>query len=349
MSAAAENGESTWGPVTRWLAGMPKAELHLHIDGSLRAPRLLELAEKHGVSLPYSSTAEVERAYDFGDLQSFLDLYYLGASVLRDEEDFYLLMQDYLSVCRSQNIVHCEIMVEPQTYLPQGVALATVLDGFQRAIDEARVGWGQSVGLILSFLRHLPEDECLAMLRAADPFREAFVAIGLASSERDFPPANFQRLYAAAAERGYALTAHAGEEGPAGFVRDALDLLGVERIDHGVRSVDDPALLDELAARRVPLTVCPLSNLRLRVYDDLREHPILELLERGLCVTVNSDDPAYFGGDLLENFAALENTLGMTRDQGLALVRNSLEAAFLSPEAKAALDQRLEDYLAAEA
>ncbi len=337
---------AAYGPVTQWLAAMPKAELHLHIDGSLRAPRLLQLAEKHGVELPYASVEEVEAAYDFKDLQSFLDLYYLGASVLREEEDFYLLMQDYLGVCKAQNIVHCEIMVEPQTYTPQGVELGTVLAGFQRAIDEARAEWGASVGLILSFLRHLPEEDCLDALKAADPYRNSFVAIGLASSERDFPPAGFQRLYREAQERGYELTAHAGEEGPASFIRDALDLLKVSRIDHGVRAVEDDVLLEDLAARRVPLTVCPLSNVRLCVYDDMSEHRILDLLARGLCVTVNSDDPAYFGGDLLENFAALEADLGMTREQGLAFVRNSFEAAFLPPEAKAELDQRLETYLA---
>jgi len=333
------------GPVAAWLAGMPKAELHLHIDGSLQAARLLGLADKHGVALPYATVSEVEQAYDFEDLQSFLDLYYLGASVLRDEEDFYLLMWDYLTSCRDQQIVHCEIMVEPQTYLPQGVSLATVLAGFERAIDEARSGWGQSVGLILSFLRHLPEADCLAMLEAADPFREHFVAIGLASSERDFPPTNFERLYAAAAERGYALTAHAGEEGPAAFVRDCLERLGVARIDHGVRSIDDAELLGDLARSRTPLTVCPLSNQRLRVFPDLREHPVLQLLERGLCVTVNSDDPAYFGGDLSANFAALETQLGMTREQGMALVRNSFEAAFISPEARSIFEQRVDAYV----
>ncbi|MEM9760185.1 MAG: adenosine deaminase [Pseudomonadota bacterium] len=324
---------------------MPKAELHLHIDGSLRAPRLLELAAKHNVRLPFLSVEEVEAAYDFKDLQSFLDLYYLGASVLRDEEDFYLLMQDYLAVCRAQNIVHCEIMVEPQTYLPQGVDLATALAGFQRAITEARDGWGQSALLILSFLRHLPEADCLAMLEAADPYRDAFVAIGLASSERDFPPSNFQTLYREAAERGYALTAHAGEEGPASFIRDSLSLLGVSRIDHGVRSSEDDALLAELAASRFPLTVCPLSNVRLCVYDSMREHRILDLLDRGLCVTVNSDDPAYFGGDLLENFDALEQALAMSRDQGLQLVRNGFEAAYLAPEERNVFLSRLDEYL----
>lgn len=334
-----------YGPITRWLAGMPKAELHLHIDGSLRAPRLLSLAEKHGVDLPYASVAEVEAAYDFKDLQSFLDLYYLGASVLRDAEDFYFLMQDYLAVCREQSIVHCEIMVEPQTYLPQGVELATVLDGFNRAIREAEEGWNQSVVLILSFLRHLPEADCLAMLEAARPHRDQFKAIGLASSERDFPPRNFEALYREAAAQGYALSAHAGEEGPAAFITDSLDVLGVVRIDHGVRAVDDEALLARLAESRTPLTVCPLSNVRLCVYDRMSDHRILEMLERGLCVTVNSDDPAYFGGDLLENFAAMESDLAMTRTQAEKLVRNGFEAAFLPADRRAAFLADLDRYL----
>jgi adenosine deaminase len=339
------SGQAQWGPVTQWLARLPKAELHLHIDGSLQPERLLQLAAKHGVALPYRSVGEVQAAYDFRDLQSFLDLYYLGASVLRDSEDFYLLMQDYLAVCREQNIVHCEIMVEPQTYAPQGVELGTVLDGFRRAMDEARAGWGQSVALILSFLRHLPEDDCLAQLAAAEPFREQFVAIGLASSERDFPPRNFQRLYAAAREQGYALTAHAGEEGPAAYVSEALDLLGVSRIDHGVRATEDTALLDRLAREQVALTVCPLSNVRLRVYETLAPHPLLALLERGIAVTVNSDDPAYFGGHLLENFAALEAQLGMSAAQGEALLRNAFVAAFIDDARRRELLQRLDTAL----
>lgn len=336
---------SSWGPVTRWLADMPKAELHLHIDGSLTASRLLKLAEKHGISLPYASVADVQAAYNFRDLQSFLDLYYLGASVLRDEEDFYHLMRGYLEICREQNIVHCEIMVEPQTYRPQGVELGTVLAGFQRAMDEARSGWEQSVLLILSFLRHLPEEDCLATLAAAEPYRDHFSAIGLASAERDFPPGGFQRLYQEAAKQGYALTAHAGEEGPAAFVSDALDLLGVTRIDHGVRSAEDAALLERLQREQVPLTVCPLSNLRLRVVDDLGQHPLLSLLEQGLAVTVNSDDPAYFGGYLLENFAALEDAQGVNSAQALAMVRNAFEGSFLTREQKDAMLGRVSDYL----
>ena len=329
-----EQDQAEWGAVTRWLAGMPKAELHLHIDGSLQPERLLQLAARHGVTLPYASEADIAAAYDFDDLQSFLDLYYLGASVLRDADDFQALMGDYLAVCRQQNIVHCEIMVEPQTYLPQGVELSTVLEGFHRAIAEAEAGWGQSVLLILSFLRHLPEDDCLAMLETAWPYRDHFAAIGLASSERDFPPRNFQRLYREAAEQGYALSAHAGEEGPAAFVREALDLLKVTRIDHGVRATEDEDLLDLLRERQLPLTVCPLSNQRLQVTPDLGEHPLLGLLDRGLCVTVNSDDPAYFGGHLLENFAAVERSLGLDARRALQLVRNGFSGSLLDRDHK---------------
>lgn len=340
MSAVAE-----WGPVTRWVKEMPKAELHLHIDGSLQAPRMLQLAEKHGVALPYATVADVEAAYDFSDLQSFLDLYYLGASVLRDAEDFYWLMRDYLEVCREQHIVHCEIMVEPQTYAPQGVDLGTVLEGFDRAIAEAASGWGQSVVLILSFLRHLPEEDCLQMLEQARPYREHFAAIGLASAERDFPPENFQRLYAEAAAQGYALTAHAGEEGPASYIRDALDVLKVTRIDHGVRCTEDDALIEHLAHESVALTVCPLSNVRLRVYEHLGQHPLLDLLDRGVAVTVNSDDPAYFGGYLMENFAALESALQLDAQRAAQLVRNSIDAAFVDRAKRAELTAALDSYL----
>ena len=329
-----------------WLAGMPKCELHLHIDGSLQPARLLSLAEKNAVAVPYRSVADVERACEFTDLQSFLDLYYLGASVLRTEEDFYHLMMDYLQVCRQENILHTEIMVEPQTYFPHGVSLDAVMGGFAAAIDEAGRTWGQSVLLILSFLRHLSEDSALDLLHRAAPWREHFVAIGLASAERDHPPAGFRRLYRAAGELGLRATAHAGEEGPPAFIRDVLDVLGVERIDHGVRAVEDSQLLERLRREQVPLTVCPLSNVRLRVVDSLSQHPLLELLEQGLCVTVNSDDPAYFGGYLTENYSALETDLGMHRDQALALARNGFGASFLDADRRSDMLNRLERYAA---
>ena len=323
-----------------WLAAIPKTELHLHLDGSLQAHRMLSLADKHDIRLPYASVGEVEAAYQFKDLQSFLDLYYLGASVLRDEDDFYHLMMDYLLICREENIVHTEIMIEPQTYAPNGVTFATMMAGFNRAIDEAQRSWGQSVGLILSLLRHLSEDQALQTLYAADPFRDQFIAIGLASSELGNPPEKFVRLYAAARERGYRLVAHAGEEGPADYIWQALDLLHVDRIDHGVRCIEDPSLMKRLAETRTPLTVCPLSNVRLRVFDNMADHTLLQLLEKGLCVTVNSDDPAYFGGYLSDNYHAMRAELGLDRAKTLELIQNGFEASFLSePQKQAYLNQ----------
>lgn len=327
-----------------WVSGLPKAELHLHIDGSLQAHRLLALAEKNNVKLDYKTTEEVEAAYNFVDLQSFLDLYYLGASVLKDEEDFYHLMMDYLLKCREQNIVHCEIMVEPQTYFPNGVSFATVMAGFKKAIKEAEQGWGQSVLLILSLLRHLSEQEALETLTQAEPFRDDFVAIGLASSENGNPPEKFEKLYRVAREQGYLAIAHAGEEGPADYIWSALKKLKVQRIDHGVRCVEDAMLLQYLKKENIPLTVCPLSNVCLCVFDSMTEHNILELLEEGVKVTVNSDDPSYFRGFLNENYMALHEALNLTKPQALVLAKNSFEASFLTADQKAQYLQKLDVY-----
>lgn len=330
-----------------WLKAAPKAELHLHLDGTLEAGRLLQLAEKNCVQLPYETLEEVEAAYRFENLQSFLDLYYLGASVLRDEEDFYHLMMDYLQRCRQNNIVHTEIMIEPQTYLPNGIGFPVFMAGFRRALAEARSRWGQSALLILSFLRHLPEAEALEVLEMAEDYREDFVAVGLASSEQGNPPRKFTELYRRAGEHGYRLTVHAGEEGPPAYMREALEDLQVERIDHGVRCVEDEALVELLCERAVPLTVCPLSNVRLRVFPDMQQHNILRLLERGLVVTVNSDDPTYFGGYMNDNFIALHRALNLDRTQALQLLRNSFEASFLAAAEKSALRKNLDDFAAA--
>ena len=319
---------------SNWVAKLPKAELHLHIDGSLQAHRLLSLAKKNGVSLPYSSVEQVEAAYQFEDLQSFLDLYYLGASVLIEENDFYHLMMDYLLKCKEQNIVHAEIMLEPQTYAPNGVSFETMMNGFQRAIDESTNGWGQSVVLILSFLRHMTEEECLTTLELAKPFKDSFVAIGLASAEKGNPPEKFERLFEMALAQGYKATAHAGEEGPAQYIWSALKTLKVERIDHGVRCVEDAHLLKHLVKHQIALTVCPLSNVKLGVFDCMRQHNVLELLQQGVAVTINSDDPAYFGGYLNENFDALHQSLGLNRSQVIQLIKNSFKASFLSESSR---------------
>ncbi len=317
-----------------FIAALPKAELHLHIEGTLEPELMLSLAEKHGVALPYSNLDDIRAAYHFDSLQSFLDLYFLGAGVLVDEEDFYELMIRYLRRCRDEKIVHTEIMFDPQTHTERGIAFETIIEGFGRAVDDARREWGQSTYLILCFLRHLSEAAAMETLEAALPYRDRLVAVGLDSSEQGNPPAGFQRVFRRAAEEGFLCVAHAGEEGPPSYIRDALELLGVRRIDHGVRCTEDEALIGELASTRIPLTVCPLSNVRLCVYEDMNQHPILDLLQRGLCVTVNSDDPAYFGGYLIDNYVALSKSLGMTEEQAVILARNSFEASFLPDEKK---------------
>ncbi len=328
------NEMMTRAATPEFIAKLPKAELHLHIEGSLEPELMLALAEKHRVDLPYKNLDDIRAAYQFDDLQSFLDLYFLGAGVLVDEEDFYELMWRYLCRCREENILHTEIMFDPQTHTDRGIAFETVIDGFSRALADARDQWGQSSSLIMSFLRHLSEEAAMATLEQSLPHKEKIMSVGLDSSEVGHPPEKFQHVFQRAVEEGFRPVAHAGEEGPAQYIRDALDLLGIERIDHGVRCVDDVDLVESLAAKRVPLTVCPLSNVRLCVYSQMSDHPILSLLEKGLCVTVNSDDPSYFGGYLNDNFNALATHLAMTEQQAVQLARNSFEASFLSPGEK---------------
>ena len=312
-----------------FIKALPKAELHLHIEGSLEPELMLSLAEKNGITLPYATLADIEAAYHFDDLQSFLDLYYLGAGVLIHEQDFYDLMWRYMLRCKAENIVHTEMMFDPQTHTDRGVSFATVLNGFCRAMDDAKEQWGQSSHLIMCFLRHLSEEDAIETLQLALPFKNRIKAVGLDSSEVGHPPKKFQRVFKMAADAGFLRVAHAGEEGPAQYIHDAIGLLDVQRIDHGVRCVDDEVLVARLAASRMPLTVCPLSNVRLCVYDSMTEHPILDLLSQGVCVTVNSDDPSYFGGYLCENFEALAQALDMTQGQAIDLCRNSFEASFL--------------------
>ena len=320
-----------------FIQSLPKAELHLHIEGTLEPELMLALAERNGIKLPYDSVEALRAAYDFGNLQDFLDLYYQGMSVLQAEQDFYDLTWAYLERAAAENVRHAEIFFDPQGHTERGVAFATVIDGIHRALTDAEVKLGLTSRLILCFLRHLDEDSALATLAQALPYKDRIVGVGLDSSELGHPPEKFERAFARSREEGFRAVAHAGEEGPADYVRGALDALKVERIDHGVRCLEDPALVERLAAGRVPLTVCPLSNLRLCVVDDMAAHPLRRMMELGLFVTVNSDDPAYFGGYVNENYAAVQDALGLSRADLAALARNSIEASFLEPEAKRAL------------
>lgn len=313
---------------------LPKAELHIHIEGSLEPQMMWDLAQKHGVNLAYKNVDEIAQAYNFDNLQSFLDLYYQGADVLRDEDDFYHLMYAYLKRCKQDNVVHTEIMFDPQTHTSRGIPFKVFMSGFKRAITQARQELNISVLLIMSFLRHLSEAEAIQTLTDAAPFYGDIDAIGLDSSELGNPPAKFKQAFAQARELGFKLVAHAGEEGPADYVWQALNELHVHRIDHGVRSIEDPKLVEKLVAEQIPLTVCPLSNLSLKVVDDMRQHNILALLDLGLLVTVNADDPSYFGGYLNDNYTALLNALDLSKEQLITLVKNSFTASFLPQDIK---------------
>jgi adenosine deaminase len=313
---------------------IPKAELHIHIEGSLELELMFELARRNGVTLRYSSVAELRRAYQFSDLQSFLDLYYQGAAVLQKERDFYDTTMAYLRRAASQNVRHAEIFFDSQTHTTRGVAFATVLGGIDHAIRDAERETGITSMLILCFLRHLSAAAAMQTLEQALPFKDRIVAVGLDSSERENPPSKFAAVFARARNEGFLTVAHAGEEGPPSYIREAVELLGVSRIDHGVRCLEDPALVDELVRRRIPLTVCPLSNVKLRVFPTLEDHNLRKLLQRGLLVTVNSDDPAYFGGYVVENLLAVQQALGLTEEEIRQLARNSFEGSFLTSERK---------------
>jgi len=314
---------------------LPKVELHLHIEGTLEPELMLALAERNQIALPYKSLSAVQAAYHFDDLQSFLNLYYLGASVLVTENDFYELMSQYLSRACAQNIVHAEVMFDPQTHLQRGIGFEVFMSGFVRAIEEAKAQWGLSVYLILCFLRDQSQRAALETLTLAIPFKHQIAAVGLDSAEIGHPPSKFEAAFDAARKSGYHLVAHAGEEGGPAMIEEALDVLCVERIDHGVQCIQDAVLRKRLVKDQIPLTVCPLSNVKLRVFDQMAQHPILDLLAEGLCVTVNSDDPAYFGGYLTENFLALDAALGLSEKGFRQLLANGVRSSFL-PEAEQA-------------
>ena len=325
---------------------LPKAELHLHIEGTLEPELMFELALRNGVSLPYASVEDVRRAYVFSDLQSFLDIYYAGCHVLLKEQDFYDLTWAYLTRAAAQGVRHAEIFFDPQTHTDRGVPFETVVTGIHRALEDGRIRLNLTSGLILCFLRHLTEEAAMRTLQEALPFRGWILAVGLDSSEVGHPPAKFKGVYDRAREAGLLAVAHAGEEGPPQYVWEALDVLKVRRIDHGVRSIEDERLVSRLVEEQIPLTVCPLSNVKLRVFPDLRSHNLKQMLDCGLLVTVNSDDPAYFGGYVADNFQASAEALDLSREQQLLLARNSFVASFLSDELKRAYVQALDRFAA---
>ena len=330
----------------RFIEGLPKAELHLHIEGTLEPEMMFALARRNGVALPYGSVEALRAAYEFSNLQDFLDIYYRGTDVLREEPDFYDLTLAYLEKARTEAVLHTEIFFDPQAYTARGIAFDTVVEGIHRALAEAARAFGLTSKLIMCFLRHLDEDDAQATLDAALAHKERIAAVGLDSSEVGHPPGKFARVFARARAEGFLAVAHAGEEGPAAYVREALDTLGVARIDHGNRSLDDDALVARLARDKVPLTVCPLSNLKLAVVGDMTRHPLRTMIDRGLFVTVNSDDPAYFGGYVNANYRAVQDALGLGRDTLAGLARNSFEASFLDQTAKEAHIAKLDAYLA---
>jgi adenosine deaminase len=324
-----------------WLNALPKVELHVHLEGSLEPELMFELAQRNNIELPFASVDHLRRAYAFNNLQDFLDIYYQGANLLQVEADFYNLVWAYLEKCRQQNVVHVEPFFDPQTHTDRGIPFETVISGISRALDDGEKKLGITSRLIMCFLRHLSEEAAFDTLAQAEPYLDRITGIGLDSSEKGHPPEKFSRVFARARESGLLTVAHAGEEGPAEYIWTAINDLKVSRIDHGVRSTDDPELIAHLVETRLPLTVCPLSNTKLRVFDDMSQHNIIDMLAEGVCVTVNSDDPAYFGGYMTENFEALAQALDMTGQQARELVSNSIQASFADDARKAQIQRLL--------
>ncbi|MCL1693272.1 MAG: adenosine deaminase [Actinomycetia bacterium] len=330
-----------------FIRALPKAELHVHIEGTLEPEMMVALAERNGVDLPFATVEEVRAAYEFSDLQSFLDIYYQGAAVLVTEQDFYDLMYAYLERAVDDGVRRAEIFFDPQTHTERGIGFPVFMNGFTRAVGDAEERWGISAGLIMCFLRHLPGDAATSTWHEAEPFADRIIGVGLDSGEVGNPPERFAQAYALARAAGLHSVAHAGEEGPPAYITGALDALGAERIDHGVRCDEDPALVERLVREQTPLTMCPLSNLKLRVVDRLEDHSLKRLLDSGIRVTINSDDPAYFGGYVLDNYVAAAEALNLSREDLIALARNSIEAAFLGSKGKRVLLDELTQIAAA--
>ncbi|EPE2651402.1 adenosine deaminase [Vibrio fluvialis] len=325
---------------------LPKVELHLHIEGSLEPELMFDLAQRNQIAIPFSSPDEVRTAYQFSNLQSFLDIYYQGANVLIHEQDFFDLTWAYLLRCQQDNVMHTEIFFDPQTHTARGIAFETVINGITQALEKGQQELGISSQLIMCFLRHLSEADAMLTLQQALPYKDKIVGVGLDSSEQGHPPEKFQQVFRQAREAGFIAVAHAGEEGPALNIRNAIDLLGVQRVDHGVRCVEDAALVQELKQTRMPLTVCPLSNLKLKVFTEMEQHNIVDLLRQGLCVTINSDDPAYFGGYMTDNFMAVADAHPMSHQELAQFTLNAIEASFISDAEKAHMNAKVHEVLA---
>jgi adenosine deaminase len=332
--------------VARFIAGLPKAELHMHLEGSLEPELMFALARRNRVEIPFKSADEVRAAYRFDNLQDFLDIYYQGANVLRSEEDFFDLTAAYLKRVATDAARHVELFFDPQTHTARGIPFAVVAEGILRALKHGETEHGVTSKLILCFLRHLDEADATQTLKQAGPFLDRIAGVGLDSSEKGHPPSKFREVFKAARERGLKCVAHAGEEGPPAYVREALDLLHIDRLDHGNRSLEDAALVKRLVTERMTLTVCPLSNLKLRVVNDMKQHPLKRMLASGLRATVNSDDPAYFGGYLNDNYIAVTNALGLNCDDLVTLAKNSFFGSFLSETEKAKHVSAIDAYAA---
>jgi adenine deaminase len=331
--------------IRQFIEGMPKAELHLHIEGSFEPELMFKIAKRNKIEIPFNSVEALKAAYNFSNLQEFLDIYYAGAAVLIHEEDFYDLTWAYLNKIHTQNVLHTEIFFDPQTHTERGISFDTVINGINRALRDAKEKLGISSRLIMSFLRHMDEQSAFETLEQALPHKETILGVGLDSSELGHPPSKFERVFAKAIDLGFLSFAHAGEEGPAEYVKEALDLLKIDRLDHGNRSMDDEELVNTLVEKKIALTVCPLSNLKLCVVKDMQQHPLKKMLEKGLKATVNSDDPAYFGGYMNENFIAVAEALQLTKKELILLSKNAFEASYISDAEKEKFYKLLEDYL----
>ncbi|WP_405207669.1 adenosine deaminase [Aquimarina sp. LLG6339-5] len=331
--------------IERFIEGIPKTELHLHIEGTFEPELMFEIAKRNQKKIPYDSVAALKNAYQFNNLQEFLDIYYAGANVLIKEQDFYDLTWTYLTKVSEQNVVHVEIFFDPQTHTDRGVSFDTVIKGIYSALEDGKKKLGITYQLILSFLRHLDEASAFKTLDQALPYKDWISGVGLDSSEVGNPPSKFEKVFEKSRKEGFLTVAHAGEEGPASYIWEALELLKVTRIDHGNRCLDDDKLVDKLATSQIPLTLCPLSNLELKVVSDLKQHPIVKMMDKNLLVTVNSDDPAYFGGYINENYIGIANALNLSKKQIADLVKNSFKASWLSDQEKEKRISEIEHYL----